>query len=248
MYITKATKSFIFIFVSALLFGCTSTPTVGQSKLSADAFNKQIQATGNPQIIDVRTTDEYNSGHIANAQNLNIYDDDFNQKLDLLNKADTIFVYCKSGGRSSDAAKRLTAKGFKNVYELEGGMLRWESAKLPVEGPPAQKSEQGTGQFNLASYDSTVQSQPLVVVDFYAAWCGPCKMMSPYLEKLKATYPEDKLKIVKVDIDDNKELASHFNINSIPLIKFYNNGKEVSSQLGYISEDQMMAILKPYMK
>lgn len=238
-------KPFLGAVLSLILLSCGSNSTIGQSKLSPTDFNNKIKTTANPQILDVRTPDEYNSGHIENAINLNIYDDDFNQKLDLLNKADTIYVYCKAGGRSSDAAGRLTAKGFKNVYDLEGGMMKWEQAKLPIAGV---KTKTSNDQYSLAEYDSIVKSQPLIVVDFYAPWCGPCKQMSPYLEKLKATYPENKLKIFKVDVDQNKAISDHFKISSIPFIKFYNNGTEYTSKLGFISESEMLDILKPYLK
>lgn len=224
--------------------GCSTTPTVGQSKLNAEEFKKQLEATGKPQLLDVRTPQEYNNGHLANAQNLNIYDDDFNQKLDLLSKDDTIFVYCKAGGRSAEAASRLSSKGFKYVYDLDGGMLKWEHAKFPVKGAAPIDYHSG---LTAPIYDSVVGSQQLVVVDFYAEWCGPCKLMTPYLEKMKSEFPEEKLKIVKIDVDRNKALAEHFVISSIPAIKIYHKGKMVHDKIGLITEPEMMELIKPYL-
>jgi rhodanese-related sulfurtransferase len=71
--------------------------------------------------LDVRTPEEFKEGHIAGAVNLNIYDADFSAQLDQLDKSKPIYVYCKSGGRSTDASDMMRAKGFKAVYNLVGG-------------------------------------------------------------------------------------------------------------------------------
>jgi thioredoxin len=240
----KTIKIFVLTSLTALLISCGSTSSNGQIKLDAVDFDMQIKQTANPQILDVRTPNEYSNGHIENSRNLNIYANDFNQKLDLLNKSDTIFVYCKAGGRSSDASRRLVAKGFKNVYDLNGGILKWKRAKLPVAGA---KTHNVTNEFSVGVYDSVVSSQSLVIVDFHAPWCGPCKKMSPYLKKMKSNYSEDKLKIVKIDTDENPLLTQHFNISGIPLIKIYHNGELVKEKLGYVSETEMMRFLEPYL-
>ncbi|MBI1307906.1 MAG: thioredoxin [Bacteroidetes bacterium] len=241
------------VFGSALLFGCSSTTTSGQNKskkLSAVEFDKQIKATSNPQILDVRTPEEFNTGHLANAQNINVNSSAFNQTVDLLSKDDTVFVYCKSGGRSGEAARRLIAKGFKNVYDLVGGTMSWEAAKLPLEGGAAQSQSQNQNQahgISVAEFDSVAKSQPTVLVDFYAPWCGPCKEMAPYLEKLKNQYPEDKLKIVKIDVDQNKTITQHFQISSIPTVQIYHDGKTVYDQPGVLNEEQIMGLIKEYL-
>jgi thioredoxin 1 len=73
-----------------------------------------------------------------------------------------------------------------------------------------------------------------VVVDFYADWCGPCKMVSPTLEKLSAEY-EQRVRFVKVDVDDNPELASQFGIMSIPTVMFFAGGKAQDAIIGAVS-------------
>jgi len=72
-------------------------------------------------LIDVRTPDEYNAGHIDNALNINWYDENFVQQFDSINKDETIYVYCKKGGRSAKAAHLLNSLGYKKVIDLEGG-------------------------------------------------------------------------------------------------------------------------------
>jgi len=70
-----------------------------------------------------------------------------------------------------------------------------------------------------------------VVVDFWAPWCGPCRMVSPVIEKLAAKY-SGKVKVVKVNVDDNQELAMKFNIMSIPTIMVFKEGKAVDQAIG----------------
>jgi phage shock protein E len=85
------------------------------------------------QVIDVRTPKEFNTGHIEGAVNMHIYDKDFEQRVDKLQKNEPVYVYCKVGGRSAEAVEILKAKGFTSVVELEGGMDAWQEAGKPVK-------------------------------------------------------------------------------------------------------------------
>ncbi len=84
-----------------------------------------------------------------------------------------------------------------------------------------------TENWNKEVLDSSVP----VLVDFWAAWCGPCRMVSPIIEKLANKY-EGKVKVVKVNVDDNQELAMKFNVMSIPTIMLFNGGKILDQQIG----------------
>lgn len=79
-------------------------------------------------ILDVRTTDEWAEGTIANAQKIDFYSDNFATDVDQLDKQSPVFVYCKKGGRSASAAEILKEKGFKKVYNLDGGISAWIDA------------------------------------------------------------------------------------------------------------------------
>lgn len=83
-----------------------------------------------------------------------------------------------------------------------------------------------------------LKSEGKVLVDFFASWCGPCKMQAPVLEKL-AEENEDK-KIFKVDIDEVRELAERFEIFSIPTLVFFENGKEVDRLMGLTSKSELL--------
>ncbi len=84
------------------------------------------------QLVDVRTPSEYNDGHIAKSQNIDFWSPEFNQNIDGLDKSKPVIVYCKSGGRSAKCAAKLKEKGFKKIYDLDGGFLKWIFEGMPV--------------------------------------------------------------------------------------------------------------------
>jgi len=109
-------KNTVFLFIlSTFLFSCAQKNSKGYELLDAKSFKSAIEQTVKKQIIDVRTPEEFNTGTISEAQNINIYDSDFESKIDKLDKNTPIFVYCKSGGRSANASQLLQEKGFKKM-------------------------------------------------------------------------------------------------------------------------------------
>lgn len=87
-------------------------------------------------------------------------------------------------------------------------------------------------ELNSENFDSEViKSQVPVVVDFWAVWCGPCKMLAPTLDELAEEY-NGRVKIAKVNVDDNPELANNFGISSIPTLLFFKNGQVVGQSVG----------------
>lgn len=86
-----------------------------------------------------------------------------------------------------------------------------------------------------------LESNIPVFVDMYAPWCGPCKAIAPILEKLQAEYGE-KIKIVKVDIDENSELATKYNIQSIPNMVMFKDGKEFERIIGVAAVDKFRSL------
>ena len=94
-----------------------------------------------------------------------------------------------------------------------------------------------------ASFEADViNASGPVLVDFWAPWCGPCKMIGPILEKLAGVYGE-KIKIVKMDVDANKETASKLNIRGIPTLTIFKGGKAETTKVGALSEAQLKAFI-----
>ena len=98
-----------------------------------------------------------------------------------------------------------------------------------------------------ATFEKEVEkSDGLVVVDFWAAWCGPCRMIGPVLDDLAKEYA-GKVKVTKVDVDANQKSAIRFNVRSIPLVLFFKNGKVVDTILGAHPKREYEAKLKHHL-
>ena len=85
----------------------------------------------------------------------------------------------------------------------------------------------------------------VVLVDFFATWCGPCRMLAPILEEVSEELG-DKVKIYKVDVDEDENLARRFGIMSIPTMIFFKNGTEVDKHTGLLNKDSVCDIIKKY--
>lgn len=90
-----------------------------------------------------------------------------------------------------------------------------------------------------------LQSTLPVLVDFWAEWCGPCRMLSPVIEAVSLTYA-GKLKVMKLDTDQNQQTASHYDIASIPCCIVFKDGEEVGRLTGYRPQPAFEAALLPY--
>ncbi len=91
-----------------------------------------------------------------------------------------------------------------------------------------------------ASFDSEVlQSESPVLVEFWATWCGPCKRMKPVVDEIAKDF-EGKMKTVKVDIDAEPELASKFNVNGVPTLVLFKNGRPVTTLSGVIAKESLV--------
>lgn len=95
---------------------------------------------------------------------------------------------------------------------------------------------------NSSEFDNAIASG-VVLVDFYADWCGPCKMMSPIIDEI-AEEMEGKVKVGKVNVDDNQQLAIKYNVMSIPTIIIYKNGMPVKSFVGLRDKNEILDSLK----
>lgn len=94
----------------------------------------------------------------------------------------------------------------------------------------------GSGNFE----EEVVNSDLPVVVDFWAEWCQPCKMLTPVLDKIAQTY-DGRLKVVKCNVDENQDIAAKYGVMSIPNLIFFKDGQIVNQAVGYMNEAQLSA-------
>ena len=100
---------------------------------------------------------------------------------------------------------------------------------------------------NDADFETTVvQSDIPVLVDFWAPWCGPCKMIAPILDEIAPEF-EGKAKIVKINVDDNQLVAGQFGVRSIPTLLLFKNGQLVATQVGSLPKNQLAAFINQHL-
>ncbi len=233
-------KQLFFSTIAILLITVSSCSSNQSSKttLEAKEFQSKISSTENAFVLDVRTAEEYNGGHLANAINIDWNDSDAETKLKAFDPSKTYFVYCLSGGRSSGAAGFLRENGFKAVYELDGGLMKWRAAALP-EVNTANEPALTTDELSTEAYEALLKSDKIIVVDFYAEWCAPCKKMAPYLTEMKETM-KDKVEIIRIDADKNPSLCRLLKIDALPTIFVYKGGSQTFNHVGFISKEDLL--------
>ena len=228
----KNVKSIIATLIIILSISCSNSQNF--KSVDVATFKSTLEKTNDVQLIDVRTEDEFNGGHITNAKNISWSSETWSPLVGELDKTKPVLVYCLSGGRSKKAAAKLTELGFKEVLELDGGYLAWSKAN-------PQSNEVWTGMTK-EEYAKLLTSDKIVVVDFYAKWCAPCKKMAPYLEKMN-TELASTVTIHRIDADKNKSLFNALGYQGLPVILVYKNGKETFKKNEFVSEEELRKVL-----
>ncbi|MFN8347035.1 MAG: thioredoxin [Spirosomataceae bacterium] len=213
----------------------SANENTGSGLLPAKEFKAAIDANASAPIVDVRTPEEYAKGHLPNSYNIDWNNTGFENKIMGFERDKPIFVYCLSGGRSAAAVEKMHSFGFKQVIELDGGIMKWRAAGFPqtteVMAKPAGMNRQ--------QFEEAISSDKLVLIDFYADWCAPCKKMAPYLEEIN-TEMRDKVTVVRINTDDNQELASQLSIAGLPTLLLFKDKKLVWKNEGYIEKAEVV--------
>lgn len=220
-----------FIFLSFLFLGCNGQSQKKYLTIPASIFSGKIIATKNPQIIDVRSPKEFEGQHLDNAKNCNWNGLDFEKSVAQFDRSKPVFVYCMSGGRSTKAAIKLQELGFESIFELEGGIIKWNAAGLDT---PTDKIIGVCSQ----EYQELLHSDKKVLIDFYADWCAPCQKMAPYLLKMQ-TEMADKMVIIRLNADENKTMVKELKIGELPALILYKNNEVIWQHRGFINEEDL---------
>lgn len=225
------TTLFNLLFIGFLFVSCNGQTNAKYESIAAVNFAEKIKSTSKAAIIDVRSPEEFAGQHIDNAVNIDWNGADFEGKIGKFNKSKPIFVYCMSGGRSKKAAEKLVELGFTKIYELQGGIMKWNAAGLSV---PSDKIIGMCSQ----EYNELLNTDKIVLIDFYAEWCAPCKKMTPYLLKMQKEMA-DKVTIIRLNADENKTLISQMKIDELPTLFIYKDNKILWKHSGFISEEDL---------
>jgi rhodanese-related sulfurtransferase/glutaredoxin len=193
-------------------------------------------------LLDVRTPEEVDKGFLTNASFINFYDESFLQKASWIKKNQPIYVYCHAGGRSFKASEMLIELGFKEVYNLVGGYSRWVEDGYLVEKGLKNIKAPNSKFFSEEEVDGIFQSNQNVILAFKTPWCLPCKKLDAVLDSFSKNKPN--WEVVKINMDNNKDLAKKFEVKSVPTLLFFKESKKISSHVGFINLEDLIFEIK----
>lgn len=224
----------LFLMVLAFFSSCAQDKATA---LTPQPFSARIQQDS-VQVLDVRTTEEFRSGHVLQAMQADWNKpDEFNKRIQSLDKNKPVYVYCLSGGRSAAAAKKLRQEGFREVVNMSGGIMAWKKEQLPLTVAA------NTPGMSYATLQEKIAASPLVLVDIGATWCPPCRKMAPLVQQLVANTPG--LTLIPVDASSATEIVKALEAEEIPVFILYRNGRQVWRKSGILSyEDLRQAVGK----
>ncbi|MBL7761041.1 MAG: DUF953 domain-containing protein [Sediminibacterium sp.] len=191
----------------------------------------------NVQILDVRTAAEYKNAHMKNALQANWMDKaQFEDRTQYLDKNRPVLLYCASGIRSAQAMEELAQKGFKQLYNLKGGIALWKMDNKPLI------AQEAVAELSLAAFESMVKGAKVALVDIGAEWCPPCVKMEPVLQQLQKDLP-NAYNLIKVDGGNDVTVMKALKFESLPTFIVFKDGKETWRKQGIVSLEELKAAI-----
>jgi thioredoxin 1 len=203
-----------------------------QEELEAKAFARELEACRDKVLIDLRSGSDFSAGHIAGAMNIDWGRRNFSRRAAGLDTAATLFIYCGDGKRSALAFDYLRSHGFVSVRVLKDGLASWSRERYTITPselvPPAE--------LTLKEFSRMLDLEHLVIVSFYLPDDRNSRLLEPVLDELAIAW-RGKVKILRIDIDNYKYLATEMGIESVPVLQFYENGNLCTTIEGLNSRD-----------
>jgi rhodanese-related sulfurtransferase len=210
----------------SLFFTVVSFGQQQNNTLPVETFFSKIQQQQHPQIIDARGAEEFALNHINGAINFTQASEYYAAAVAALDKTKPVFIYSIGAGRSVILTKELLNTGFKEVYNLQGGIANWIGSGKPFYSNSKNK-------LTAADYQKIISDHHAVLVDVGSKYCGACKKVKPILENIRAQYGEN-LKIVEIEFEENPQIVSDLNIIKVfPSLIFYQDGKIIFKKDGF---------------
>ncbi len=229
---------------SIFLYLLTSITISAQERLSPKEFRKKLGNSTDALLLDIRTPEETAKGYLKGAVFMDFYDSSFKTQVSTIDRNKPVFVYCAIGGRSWDAAKIMQEMGFKQIYDLKGGIIVWKIKNYDYVKLKNDSARQG---MNKMEFEKMIANRPLTFVDFYAPWCGPCKIMVPALDRIEKEM-KDSVLLVKINADENLQLMKDYGLKALPYIMVLQGTKILFRQDGFMSEEDMKATIRKFYK
>ncbi|HTD98708.1 MAG TPA: rhodanese-like domain-containing protein [Mucilaginibacter sp.] len=222
-------KKFSFAAVMAcsavLSFAQTNSAAPAYPPLTVDSFAAKISGQTKPQIIDVRTPEEFEINHINDAINIDLTKNNYLEGLKQFDKSKPVFIYAIQNYRPGLLARELREKGYTEVYELKSGIANWIGA-----GRPYYSSAKNIVSLN--EYKKLIADHRLVLVDIGTKYCGACVKVKKMVDSLK-TENNNAYEILQLELYNNPRLAADLKeIQSVPTILFYKEGQLVWKKTG----------------
>ena len=228
----------LLIFTLIFSISCSNKNTLVFEKIDILSLDKILNDT-DIIILDVRTSEEINAGYIPNSTFIDYYDKNFENKINLIDTSKKIYTLCKSGGRSVQAAEILSKNGFRNVYNLEGGFMRWKANKMPYDINLVNNDSSNSYLIGEKILDSLIQNNTNTLIYISTKWCSPCKKMEPIIDKFVDN--NSSLKVIKIDLDANTYAQEKFDVKSLPALVLYENNSVVWHKNGIIAYDDLIS-------
>ena len=229
-------SSFIFFYIFISVF------VQAQERLSSKEFRKKLGNSTDALLLDVRTPEETAKGYLKGAVFMDFYDSSFKEQVSTIDREKPVFVYCAIGGRSWDVAKIMQEMGFKNVYDLKGGIIVWKIKNYDYIKLKNDSARQG---MNKVEFEKMIVNRPLTFVDFYAPWCGPCKIMVPALDAIEKEM-KDSVLMIKINADENLQLMKDYGLKALPYVMVLQGTKVLFRHEGFMSAEDMKKTIRKY--
>ncbi|HMG82003.1 MAG TPA: rhodanese-like domain-containing protein [Ferruginibacter sp.] len=215
-------KSFV---TTALGILCLTTAFAqgNPNLISVDSFAAKINRQQAPQIIDVRTPEEFTINHISGASYLNLKDANHLDSLKNLDKSKPVFIYAIQNSRPDILAQELLANGYKEVYELKGGIAAW------IGGGNAYYTSV-KNNLSVADYNKTLNDNKIVLVEIGTKYCGLCAKAKVIVDSLQN---DGSYKLLQLELYNNPQLVAQLGeVPSVPTILLYKDGQIVWKRSG----------------
>ena len=234
------------IFISTITLISCSENSISNAQvvenISSENFKNLLEKEQNEILIDIRTSEETANGHLKDATLIDYYGDDFMDKIAMVRRDVPVFIYCRSGGRSSAAAKKMKKIGFTKIYNMLGGVEAWNNANFPVVKTTFEsKKDAEITSFN--DFQEILKNNTLVLVDFHTMWCVPCKKLAPIMDEI-ADENREKVYVIKIDSDENKHLTTQYNVRGVPTLILFKNSVDIWRNTGLLTKEEIIAKLK----